>query len=62
MYMEEDEFEMAKKENAEKRRLCGTIDARVFDRFDKYCDDNGYDRSKLLELVLRKFMDVKEGK
>jgi uncharacterized Rmd1/YagE family protein len=59
---EEDEFEMAKRENAAKKRLCGTIDAKVFDRFEAYCDSNGYDRSKLLELVIKKFMDVKDGK
>jgi len=46
---EEDEFEMAKRENAAKKRLCGTIDAKVFDRFESYCESNGYDRSKLLE-------------
>lgn len=58
---EEDEFEMAERENTPKKRLCGTIDPKVFDRFESYCESNGYDRSKLLELVIKKFMDVKDG-
>lgn len=59
---EDDEFESAKKENASKKRLCGTIDAKVFDRFETYCEASGYDRSKLLELIIKKFMDVKDAK
>ena len=59
--MIEDEFEAAKKENNKRFRICGTIDFDLYKRFDKYCEDGGYDRSKLLELIIKKFMDVKDG-
>ncbi len=58
----EDEFEEAKSDKVQKKRIWGSIDAKVHKRFMDYCDANGYDRSKLLELVIKKFMDVKEGK
>lgn len=60
--MEEDEFEDAKKERVEKFRLMATIDMTVYNRFNDYCEDNGYDRSKMVELIIKKFMDVKDGK
>ena len=47
--MEEDEFDMA------------TIDNGVYQRFNAYCEANGYDRSKMVELVIKKFMDIKDG-
>ena len=58
----EDEFEEAKSEKAKKKRIWGSIDPVVHQKFMDYCDANGYDRSKLLELVIKKFIEVKEGK
>lgn len=43
-------------------RLWATIDSELYDRFTKYCDNSGYERSILLELIIRKFMDVKDDK
>jgi hypothetical protein len=60
--MEEDEFEEAKKERVEKFRLMATIDNAVYQKFNDYCESNGYDRSKMVELIIKKFMDVKDGK
>ncbi len=63
--MEEDEFNEAKSEKVEKarkKRIWGSIDPVVHQKFMDYCDANGYDRSKLLELVIKKFIEVKEGK
>jgi hypothetical protein len=59
--MEEDEFDDAKKERVEKYRLMATIDNGVYQRFNDYCEKNGYDRSKMVELVIKKFMDIKDG-
>jgi len=59
--MEEDEFDEAKKERVEKFRLMATIDMGVYQRFNDYCEANGYDRSKMVELIIKKFMDVKDG-
>jgi hypothetical protein len=59
--MEEDEFDGAKKERVEKYRLMATIDNGVYQRFNTYCEKNGYDRSKMVELVIKKFMDIKDG-
>ena len=58
----EDEFDEAKKANLEKFRLQATIDNVVYQRFNDYCEENGYDRSKMVELIIKKFMDVKDGK
>jgi hypothetical protein len=58
----EDEFNEAKKVNVEKFRLMATIDIGVYQRFTDYCEENGYDRSKMVELIIKKFMDVKDGK
>jgi hypothetical protein len=60
--MEEDEFDEAKKERVEKFRLMATIDMGVYQRFNDYCENGGYDRSKMVELIIKKFMDVKDGK
>jgi hypothetical protein len=60
--MEEDEFDEAKKANVEKFRLMATIDNGVYQRFNDYCENGGYDRSKMVELIIKKFMDVKDGK
>jgi len=55
-----DEFEDAKKANVEKFRLMATIDMGVYRRFNDWCESGGYDRSKMVELVIKKFMEVKE--
>jgi hypothetical protein len=35
----------------------------VYRRFNAItCEENGYDRSKMVELIIKKFMDVKDGK
>jgi hypothetical protein len=60
--MEEDEFDDAKKSNLEKFRLQATIDNAVYQKFNDYCEANGYDRSKMVELIIKKFMDVKDSK
>ena len=60
--MEEDEFDEAKKERVEKFRLMATIDNGVYQRFNDYCENGGYDRSKMVELIIKQFMDVKDGK
>jgi hypothetical protein len=39
-----------------------TIDNGVYQRFNDYCENGGYDRSKMVELIIKKFMDVKDGK
>lgn len=57
--MEEDEFDEAKKERVGKYRLMATIDNIIYKRFSAWCDSNGYDRSKMVELVIKKFMDAK---
>lgn len=58
---EHDEFEDAKKEKCEKFRLMATIDNEVYQRFNLWCEKGGYDRSKMVELIIKKFMDVKES-
>ncbi len=58
---ESDEFEDAKKEKCEKFRLMATIDNGVYQRFNSYCESGGYDRSKMVELIIKKFMDIKDG-
>jgi len=55
----EDEFGRAKKKVEKKSRIWASIDSRVHDKFMNYCDKNGYDRSKLLELIIKKFVEVK---
>lgn len=57
----EDEFDEAKKERVEKWRLMATIDNGVYQRFNDWCESGGYDRSKMVELIIKKFMDVKEA-
>jgi hypothetical protein len=57
-----DEFDDAKSEKVQlqkKKRIWASIDSEVHDKFMNYCDRNGYDRSKLLELVIKKFVEVK---
>ena len=58
----EDEFDRAKKKLNEKKRIWASIDSEVYDKFMDYCDAGGYDRSKLLELVIKKFVEVKGDK
>lgn len=57
----DDEFEDAKKEKCEKFRLMATIDNEIYQRFNSWCEKGGYDRSKMVELIIKKFMDVKES-
>lgn len=51
----------SQKKSVKKSRVWATIDSELYDRFNKYCDNSGYERSKLLELIIRKFMDVNGG-
>lgn len=59
---ESEEFSGAKKKP--KRvvaRLSMSIDKEVFQKFTDWCEDNGYDRSRMVELIIKKFMEVKES-
>ena len=58
-----DEFDMAKKWPQRKtKRLCVSIDEVVYNDFKAYLDANGYDTSKYMELLLKKFLSTIDNK
>ena len=59
----DDMFEQAKKgykvvKPKTKERLCVTLPIELIVSFNKFVEDNGYDKSKLLEVILKSYLKI----
>lgn len=54
---EEDDFDDAKKSTRKTKRLCVSIDQTVFNSLERHCDSAGYDKSRLVEKIVLKYLE-----
>ena len=59
-----DEFEGAKRGRKviEKKRLCVRLDPDVHKEFMDYCESNSYITAKLVEKILKAFLNTRDDK
>lgn len=58
----EKDFDLARRWPQRKtKRLCVSIDEKLYDRFKKFLDDGGYDTSKYMEVLLEKFFKAMDS-
>jgi len=50
---------MARKIGVNKSKVGFSVDRDTYAEFEKYCDDNDINKSKLVERMLRKFLEEK---